>query len=47
MPALDSQPSYLLGKEAHWGEPNLKNKIEVDEVELVLPIQNKVDGDTR
>ena len=24
----------------------MKNKIEVDEVELVLPIQNKVDGDT-
>lgn len=33
-------------KDAQWGEPNLKNKIEVDEVELVLPIQNKVDGDT-
>ena len=25
-------------KDAHWGEPELKNKIEVDEVELVLPI---------
>ena len=25
-------------KEAQWGVPELKNKIEVDEVELVLPI---------
>jgi predicted HTH transcriptional regulator len=25
-------------KDAQWGEPELKNKIEVDEVELVLPI---------
>ena len=25
-------------KDAKWGEPELKNKIEVDEVELVLPI---------
>ena len=25
-------------KDAHWGEPELKNKIEVDEVELILPI---------
>ena len=25
-------------KEAHWGEPELKNKFEIDEVELVLPI---------
>ena len=24
-------------KDAHWGEPDLKNKIEVDEEELVLP----------
>ena len=31
-------------KEAQWGEPDLKNKIEVDEVELVLPIPNKRDG---
>ena len=30
-----------------WGEPDLKNKIEVDEVELILPIPNRmgVDGD--
>ena len=28
-------------KDAKWGEPDLKNKIEVDEVELVLPIPNK------
>lgn len=28
-------------KDAQWGEPELKNKIEVDEVELVLPIPNK------
>ena len=32
-------------KEAQWGEPDLKNKIEVDDVELVLPIPNKRDGD--
>ena len=25
-------------KDAHWGEPELKNKFEIDEVELVLPI---------
>ncbi len=25
-------------KEARWGEPDLKNKIEVDEVELMLPL---------
>jgi predicted HTH transcriptional regulator len=25
-------------KETDWGEPELKNKIEVDEVELVLPV---------
>ena len=25
-------------KETNWGEPELKNKIELDEVELVLPI---------
>ena len=31
-------------KEAQWGEPDLKNKIEVDEVELVLPIPNKWNG---
>ena len=28
-------------KEVQWGEPDLINKIEVDEVELVLPIPNK------
>ncbi|MBO7480852.1 MAG: putative DNA binding domain-containing protein [Bacteroidales bacterium] len=27
-------------KEARWGEPDLKNKIEVDEVELMLPLPN-------
>ena len=25
-------------KETNWGEPELKNKIELDEVELVLPV---------
>ena len=25
-------------KDANWGEPELKNKFEIDEVELVLPI---------
>ena len=33
-------------KEAQWGEPDLKNKIEVDEVELVLPIPNKGNENT-
>lgn len=38
-------------KDAQWGEPELKNKIEVDEVELVLPIPNRksnenVDGNS-
>ncbi|MBO7623678.1 MAG: hypothetical protein J6S82_00015, partial [Bacteroidales bacterium] len=28
-------------KEVQWGESDLINKIEVDEVELVLPIPNK------
>ena len=32
-------------KEAQWGEPDLKNKIEVDEVELVLPIPNRVSNE--
>lgn len=32
-------------KDAKWGEPELKNKIEVDEVELVLPIPNKGNRD--
>lgn len=32
-------------KDAQWGEPELKNKIEVDEVELVLPTPNKRNGD--
>ena len=27
-------------KETNWGEPVLKNKLEVDEVELVLPVPN-------
>ena len=32
-------PTILFAwKDAQWGEPELKNKIEVDEVELVLPI---------
>ena len=26
-------------KQAGWGEPELKNRLEVDEVSLVLPIQ--------
>lgn len=26
-------------KQAGWGEPELKNRLEVDEVALVLPIQ--------
>lgn len=29
-------------KETKWGEPELKNKIEVDEVELVLPLSKTV-----
>lgn len=38
-------------KDAQWGEPELKNKIEVDEVELVLPVPNRksnenVDGNS-
>ena len=28
-------------KEAGWGEPVLKYKIELDEVELVLPVKNE------
>ena len=32
-------------KDAKWGDPDLKNKIEVDEVELVLPIPNKGNRD--
>lgn len=31
-------------KNAKWGEPDLKNKIEVDEVELVLPLPIKRNG---
>ena len=27
-------------KAAGWGEPELKNKVELDEVELTLPVQN-------
>lgn len=30
-------------KDAQWSEPELKNKFEIDEVELVLPILNKRD----
>ncbi len=30
-------------KDAQWGESELKNKLEVDEVELVLPILSKRD----
>lgn len=29
-------------KETDWGEPELKNKIEVDEVELVLPVPEQL-----
>ena len=32
-------------KEARWGQPELKNKIEVDEVELVLPVPNNRNKD--
>ena len=32
-------------KDARWGEHELKNKIEVDEVEFVLPIPNKRNRD--
>lgn len=32
-------------KEAQWGEIKLKNKIEVDEVELVLPVPNNRNRD--
>ena len=31
-------------KETGWGEPELKNKIEVDEVELVLPVSATANG---
>ena len=31
-------------KETKWGEPELKNKIELDEVELVLPLGQKQSG---
>ena len=31
-------------KETDWGEPELKNKIEVDEVELVLPVPATANG---
>jgi predicted HTH transcriptional regulator len=34
-------------KDAQWGEPKLKNKIEVDAVELVLPLAIKVSDDSR
>ena len=32
-------------KQAGWGEPELKNRLEVDEVALMLPIPNKTNGD--
>ena len=32
-------------KDAQWGEPELKNKIEVEEVELVLPMPNRVSNE--
>ena len=32
-------------KQAGWGEPELKNRLEVDEVALVLPIPNKTNGE--
>ncbi|MBR3987667.1 MAG: winged helix-turn-helix transcriptional regulator [Bacteroidales bacterium] len=32
-------------KEAQWGEIKLKNKIEVDEVELVLPLPERMIND--
>ena len=32
-------------KQAGWGEPELKNRLGVDEVALVLPIPNKTNGD--
>lgn len=33
-------------KDAKWGEPELKNKFEIDEVELVLPIPVRGANDT-
>ncbi|MCR4858582.1 MAG: putative DNA binding domain-containing protein [Bacteroidales bacterium] len=32
-------------KDSQWGQPELKNKIEVDEVELILPTPNKRNSD--
>lgn len=32
-------------KQAGWGEPELKNRLEVDEVALVLPIPNKTNDE--
>ena len=32
-------------KDAQWGEPELKNKFEIDEVELVLPVPNNRNRD--
>ena len=31
-------------KETNWGEPQLLNKLDVDEVELVLPVPNTNSG---
>ena len=35
---LDRFLAIFCREDAHWGEPELKNKFEIDEVELVLPI---------
>jgi len=41
-----SQTIISAWKDAHWGEPELKNKFEIDEVELVLPIPARGTNDT-
>ena len=38
MSALDSPKIIAAWKETNWGEPQLMNKLDVDEVELVLPV---------
>ena len=40
---LDSGFPLILSawKEAGWGAPLLENKVELDEVELALPVPNK------
>lgn len=40
------QPSSLLGKMPNGANPELKNKFEIDEVELVLPIPMRGANDT-